>query len=91
MASADWPQTLRGYAVAVQSDRWMTTRLNPVVGIVVSLLCAIMGGGVIVLGSASSRWFTLEGALIALLGLWGLTSSIIKIKKIHAKQRPELD
>ncbi len=75
----------------MQLDRWMTTRLNPVVGIVVSLLCAIMGGGVIVLGSASSRWFMLEGALIVLLGLWGLTASIIKFKQNHAKQRTDLD
>ncbi len=72
-------------------DKWMTTRVNPVLGVVISFVCGMMGGFVIVAGSPISSWFVLPGAFMIFLAMWSLTVSVMKINENYAKRRTDLD
>lgn len=67
----------------MQSDKWMQTRLSPAMGITVSVLCGIIGGVLITMGSSLSGWFIVGGMVILALAIWSLAVSVMKMNSIR--------
>jgi hypothetical protein len=65
----------------MQSDKWMQTRLSPTMGIVVSVLCGIIGGVLITIGATLSGWFVAGGLAVLALAVWGLAVSLVKTNR----------